>query len=318
MFATTGDRRLQFCIQTAPRHDLMIYAWPVPPMPFAFYESYSHKIAPEVHSLAEFHAAKETVWFLNKDEKSDAKLYFKALFSAYSLYLFDPALKGAMNVIAPLAGETVSGIVTFSATPTDGMPCQMMNLKVDGVGHAVDALTVDPPFTVDIDTTQLSDGPHEFQFEGSAADHPAMALLSKKVAFLVDNTIPAVFLVNNRGSRADGSRYAWPGRMISGGSNVGFKGPRQGTVPVAAAVANMTASKVEFYVDATLKATDRSGIALIIAIGQIERCQAALDENDAFPIRDQRRARRVILRHRRLDCFGGFQRAVPLDWYLRR
>ena len=261
MFATTGDRRVQFCIQNSPGQYSMIYAWPVPPMPFAFYESYSHKIAPEVHSLAEFNAAKEPVWFLNNDEKSDAKLYYKAFNGTYSMYLFDPTLKGTVNVIAPATRETVSGTVTFIAAPTDGMPCQGMNLKVDGFGYSVDALRREPPFMVDIDTTKLSDGRHELEFEGSAGGHPGMTLSSKKVTFTVDNTIPAVFLINKVYSRADASSYSWPGRMISGGCDIAFGGPRQGTVPVAAAVANMTASKVEFYVDAILKETDSSGVA---------------------------------------------------------
>ena len=260
MFATTGDRRVQFCIQGAAGQYEMIYAWPVPPMPFAFYESYTHKIAPEVHSLDEFNAAKEPVWFLNKDEKSDAKLYYKAFNGTYSMYLFDPTLKGTLNVIAPLEGETVSGTITCIAAPTDGMPCQMMDAKVDGgPGSYVDVLNVEPSFTVDIDTTKLSDGPHELEFEGSAAGHPGMTL-SKKVTFTVDNTIPAVFLINKTFTREFGTGYRWPGRLISGGSDVFFVTGRQSTVPVAAGVANMTASKVEFYVDAILKATDSAGI----------------------------------------------------------
>jgi len=259
MFATTGDRRVQFCIQTSPGQYSMIYAWPVPPMPFAFYESYSHKIAPEVHSLAEFHAAKEPVWFLNKDEKSDAKLYYKAFNGTYSMYLFDPTLKSTLNVIAPLEGETVSGTITCIAAPTDGMPCQWMNLKVDGFSYYVDTLWRDAPYKTQIDTTKLSDGPHELEFVSTAAEHPGMTL-SKKVTLTVDNTIPAVSLINKTFTREFGTGYGWPGILISGGSDVSFVAGRQNTVPVAAGVANMTASKVEFYVDAILKATDSAGI----------------------------------------------------------
>ena len=261
--AVTNDRTIKFYNHHATAggaQNFLVFAVPVPPVPFGFYVSDRAERLPEKRSLADFWAAKDVTWFLNKEEKSDAKLYVKARKQIH-LILFDPAQKSTVNIITPREGETVSGTVPISVVPTIDAPNPFMQFKVDGANFGeTDILTGEPPFTLDLDTTRLSDGPHEVEVIGGDRRHPELVLFSKKVVFKVDNTIPAVFLINKRTSREFGWGWRWPGRLLSGGSDTDIVEHRQSTVPVAAGVANMTASKVEFYVDSVLKATDSVGI----------------------------------------------------------
>jgi len=149
-----------------------------------------------------------------------------------------------VTIMAPEADETVSGTIVAMASVLKDIPCRWLMFKVDGVVQGEDNLIRhEPPFGLCIDTTKLSDGPHVIEAQqgiaSTAAEAAPDSLFSDKVTFRVDNTRPAVFLLHKARFEAP-----WPGRKISG------------TVAVAAGVANMKASKVEFYVDATLKETD--------------------------------------------------------------
>ena len=249
VFAQLGDRMLK--MQEAAHHwpapeNPILLALPVPPVPFCVANHATMEIRREVHSLAEFNAAKDTVWFLNKDEKSDSKLYLKAT-EECAIFLKDPPLQPVLTILAPLAGETLSGPVNVTASLTDGAPAQWVAFSVDGSLIGSDsALRTYPPYTIELDTTKLSNGPHEIE-----ATVMRDVVKSKKVAFKVDNTRPAVFLINGKYSHnnpavPNSPGFNWSRRQISG------------IVPVEAGVANLTAGKVEFYMDSTLKATDSS------------------------------------------------------------
>jgi len=256
VFAQLGDRMLK--MQEAAHHwpgpeNPILLALPVPPVPFCVANHATMTIKREVHSLAEFNAAKDTVWFLNKDEKSDSKLYLKAT-EECAILLKDPALKPVLTILKPLAGETLSGPVNVTASLTDGASAQWVAFSVDGsitypggsIVGSDSALRTYPPYTIELDTTKLSNGPHEIE-----ATTMRDVVKSKKVAFMVDNTRPTVFLINGKYSHnnpaiPNSPGFNWSGRQISG------------TVPVEAGVANLTAGKVEFYMDSTLKETDSS------------------------------------------------------------
>jgi len=168
--------------------------------------------------------------------------------------------KGAISLLAPLAGKPVSGTITALASVPEARPCRWMQFTVDGVEQGEDNLLLHaPPFGLDIDTSKLGNGPHVLEavagyghlipgYRPGDALRPYATerhsyLTSEKVAFTVDNAIPAVSLTHRE--RFDAP---WQGRKISG------------TVPVEARVANLKAGKVEFYVDGTLKGTDSSSL----------------------------------------------------------
>jgi len=249
VFARLGEWMLK--IQGADHHwpgeGAILLALPVPPGPFCVADIVSGESHPEVHSLAEFKAAQGTVWLVNKDEKSDSKLYIKAR-KECAVLMKDPALQSVCTILSPQEGETLSGPVNFIAGITEGTPLNSISFNIDSLlGSADTALITYPPYRGEIDTTQLSNGRHEVE-----AAVFRSRVKSRKVSFKVDNTLPAVFLVNGKYHNNEWPRYAnspgfnWAHRQISG------------TVPVEAGVLNLAASKVAFLVDSILKETDAS------------------------------------------------------------
>jgi len=222
---------------------------PLPPLHFSLGWGFGGPPYPEVHSLAEFNAAKESVWFINPDEKSDSKLYIKLYRANNRMGLdLDPASQSAVTLTAPATGETVSGSFFAMARVKNGLT-SWVNFEVDGakVGVSVDNCALhNEPWGTCIDSTKLSDGPHELV---ATYDGKSGKISSEKVVFKVDNTRAAVFFQARLDERSHESYLDdhWPGRKI------------RGTVPILAGIANMKeVSKVEFYADATLKETDAS------------------------------------------------------------
>jgi len=175
--------------------------------------------------------------------------------------------KRSIRIMAPAAGETVSGTIVALASPPDGCEevCRGLQFNVDGVKQGEENLLHAPLFGVNIDTTKLSNGPHELDVMQGDMPVNRVHLRSEKISFTVDNSRPAVFLTHRTRieapklgayaarlakARANATNQArldepWPGRILSG------------TVPLTAGVANLkTVGKVEFLVDGTVKETD--------------------------------------------------------------
>jgi len=227
-----------------------ILALPVPPTPFSWIWFRSGNTPlPELHSLAEFNDATTSAWFVNPAEKSDAKLYVK-MYDGLLIKLEDPYVDSVVNLHALVEGETVSGIIDGIAQ-VDALRYQHVGFFVDGVSvGSPHLLMADPPYGWRIDTTKLSDGPHVIEARSHEPGLPGAYRSSGKINIKVDNSKPAVSLlqfqwIDDRNGPRGFTPWPW--------SSIG------GPVPVKAAVANMKAvGKVEFLMDSTVMETDTS------------------------------------------------------------
>lgn len=173
-------------------------ALPVPSTPFTLRGGYEPPgfCYPQVHSMAELNAATTTVWFLKPAEEgatgpyANSNLYVR-LCSGIIMLLEDSTITPTNSIIAPEEGETVSGTYTVGADIGDEVGVSHMSFRVDGVemGFATDVKVARPdyrgPYKAFLDTTKLSDGPHEIVAQALLARKTVVD--SGKVRFIVNN-----------------------------------------------------------------------------------------------------------------------------------
>jgi hypothetical protein len=204
-FAAFGDRILKVGVWdgTPAGWPGVIVALPVPSTPFYFNDGYlppSFRY-PQVHSMAELNAATTTVWFLKPAEKgatgpyANSNLYVKTS-SHIRLVLEDSTITPTNSIIAPKEGETVSGTYTVGADIGDEVGVPGVSFRVDGVEKAMatDVKAARPdyrgPYKAFLDTTKLTDGPHEIVAVAPLIRGFQCFAESKKVKFIVNNASP--------------------------------------------------------------------------------------------------------------------------------
>lgn len=89
------------------------------------------------------------------------------------------------TVAHPTSGQAVRGVIALGVEAVSVSGIQTVQFKVDGADHG--APVADPPWTVELDTTGLSDGNHTVA--AVATDLFGRTVTAPTVTFAVDNTI---------------------------------------------------------------------------------------------------------------------------------
>jgi thermitase len=140
------------------------------------------------------------------------------------------------SITAPGAGATVSGTAAIDVSATDNVGVVRVDLYVDGALFAADTAS---PFSFAWDTTTASNGSHTLQ--ATAADAAGNSASSAAIAVTVSNILPD--------TAPPSVAFSAP----AAGATV------SGTITVTAnATDNVGVTKVDFYVDGVLSATDSS------------------------------------------------------------
>lgn len=137
-----------------------------------------------------------------------------------------------VSITSPTNGSTVSGTVTVAATAADDVGVTKVELYVDGTLSTTDTTS---PYSFSLNTTSLTVGSHSLIAKAydAAGNVTSSATVSVTKA---DTTAPTVSLT-----------APTAGATLSGT-----------TALTASASDNVGVSKVEFYVDGTLKGTDNA------------------------------------------------------------
>ena len=143
------------------------------------------------------------------------------------------------SITSPSSGATVNGTVNITANATDASGVSMVQFLVDGSILATDSTAA---YAASWDTTKVTDGSHSLQVRaydiaGNMATSAAVTVTVHN-APASDTTAPSVVLT----SPANGS-------SVANGAAVTMN---------ATASDNVGVTKVEFYVDSVLKASDTS------------------------------------------------------------
>jgi len=146
--------------------------------------------------------------------------------------------KPVITILTPRSRQTVSGTFIAKADLSGVLPegsSRSVKFLIDGVVRGEDSLVKhEPPLAVAIDSTKLSNGAHELVAQSGLHDKGQIS--SEKVAFRVDNTNPAIFLVDKALVETP-----WAGIRL------------KGTAPIEVGVANMEKIiKMELWVDGAL------------------------------------------------------------------
>jgi len=202
-FAKFGDRMLK--IQTlgssgkegqfpAPE-PAVILALPVPSTPFYIRNPGGALGQPlfASQSMADLESSTfRPAYYLKPAEKGASGLYSNSVlyikcFHAINLVFDDIAIarEPVVSIIEPKEGETVSATITVKADITEGVGVQTMAFAVDRVDSGYTGGDF-RPYKTSIDTTKLTDGPHEIVAEAFTSS--GMSFLSHKVTFKVKNT----------------------------------------------------------------------------------------------------------------------------------
>ena len=141
------------------------------------------------------------------------------------------------SITSPSNGATVSGTTTVSASASDNVAVTSVEFYVDGALAATDTTA---PYSFSWNTTAVADGSHSLS--SKAYDGAGNSGSSASVSVTVDNSIPA-----------DTTNPTTAITSPSNGATV------SGTTTVSASASdNVGVTKVEFYVDGALAATDTS------------------------------------------------------------
>jgi hypothetical protein len=141
-----------------------------------------------------------------------------------------------VSLTAPTAGSTLAGTIALTATASDNVGVSKVEFYVDGTLKGTDSAS---PYSLSLDTTTLTNASHSFT--AKAYDAAGNVTTSAAVSATVSNggsggdTTPPVVSMTNPTA----------GSTISGT-----------TALTATATDNVGVSKVEFYVDGTLKNSD--------------------------------------------------------------
>jgi len=142
----------------------------------------------------------------------------------------------AVSVAAPANGTTVSGTVNITASANDNVGVNMVEIYING---AMRAVVNSAPFTFNWNTTLENNG--TYNLTAKAYDAANNAATSSAVTVSVNNIVPD--------TAAPSASVTAPatGATVSGTVNV-----------TASATDNVGVSKVEFFVNGSLAATDSS------------------------------------------------------------
>jgi subtilisin family serine protease len=139
-------------------------------------------------------------------------------------------------ISAPAAGATVSGTITVTANASDNVGVTKVDFYVDGILRATDTSS---PYSFAWDTTTASNGAHTLQAiaTDAAGNNASTANISVTVSNTPPDTTSPIVAISAPAS----------GAIVSG------------TITVTAnASDNVGVTKVDFYVDGILRATDTS------------------------------------------------------------
>ena len=116
-------------------------------------------------------------------------------------------------VTAPVDGATVSGTISFAAAASDDVAVAGVQFKIDGANVGAEDTT--SPYSISLDTTTLTDGPHTLTAE--ARDTSNNMATSFAVAISVDNSLSAGLMADWRFDDGSGVTAA----DSSGNGNLG-------------------------------------------------------------------------------------------------
>ena len=137
-------------------------------------------------------------------------------------------------ISSPSSGVTASGTITVSVSASDNLGVSSVQLYVDGILRSTDSAS---PYSFAWDTTSVGNGSHSLMAKAldAGGNSGTSASLTINVQNAVTDTTPPVSAITSPTS----------GAVVSGT-----------ITPAASASDNVGVARVEFYVDAVLRATD--------------------------------------------------------------
>jgi photosystem II stability/assembly factor-like uncharacterized protein len=152
------------------------------------------------------------------------------------LVLNTPDNPPTVNITSPKDGDAVAGNITVAANATDDKGVVYVEFFVDGKSIGTSSVS---PYKVDWDTTKVKNGAHTLNATAhDTVGQTSSSTISVNVFNIIvpDKTPPQVAITD-------------PADKATVSGSVGIK---------AIAIDNVAVSKVEFYIDGNLKATDSS------------------------------------------------------------
>src|SRR6185503_19925591 len=112
--------------------------------------------------------------------------------ASVTVTVFNDATAPTVSFVTPANGSTVGGTIAITASASDNVGVTSVQFRLDGA--AIGAALTSAPYTVSVDTTQLSNGSHTFTAIASDASGQS-ATASVTITVFNDATAPTVSFV---------------------------------------------------------------------------------------------------------------------------